>query len=71
MPSLFEIATSDARGPARFGSQALIAVSAAFWSFESIVVLTRRPPSNARCAPSWPPPSWSTTCCLIQDVKYG
>ncbi len=30
-----------------------------------------RPPSNAWRAPVWPPPSWSTTCCLIHDVKYG
>jgi hypothetical protein len=71
MPSLLEIATSDARGPFRFGSVSVTAFSAAFWSLESIVVVTFRPPSNASCAPCWPPPSWSTTCCLIHEVKYG
>jgi hypothetical protein len=66
-----EIATSEARGPPLSPSQFLIAASAAFCSRESIVVVTFRPPSNARWAPSWPPPSWSTTCCLIHEVKYG
>ena len=32
MPSLLEIATSEARGPPSFGSQSLIAFSAAFCS---------------------------------------
>ena len=71
MPSLLEIATSEACGPLSFGSQSLIAFCAAVCSLESIVVLTRRPPSNASRAPCWPPPSWSTTCCLTQEVKYG
>ena len=71
MPSLLEIATREACGPVSFGSQSLIAFCAAVWSLESIVVLTCRPPSNASRAPCWPPPSWSTICCLIQEVKYG
>jgi hypothetical protein len=66
---LLSIATSEARGPAVFGSQAEIASSAAVWKRESIVVWIVRPPSNAWRAPVCPPPSLSTTCCLIQDVK--
>src|SRR5215208_7177181 len=71
MPVLFSIATIEARGPEANGSQLRMAVVAASWTLVSSVVLTVSPPVKARRAPSWPPPSLSTTCCFTQEVKYG